>query len=68
MSEKEAALFFNFNGPLFSDIFDRSKTERAKTIPSVSDKSHEVQDDMIFWAIFQCTGKIYFTTIQFIIM
>ena len=46
MSERGVKLFFNFKGTLFSDIFDTSKTERAKAFPSFSDKPHVIQDDM----------------------
>ena len=46
MSEKEVTLFFNFQGTLFSKIFDTSKTERAKPFPSFSHKPNSKQDDM----------------------
>ena len=46
MSEREVTLFFNFKEILFYDIFDTSKTERAKTFPSFSDKPHAMQADM----------------------
>ena len=46
MSEKEVTLFFNYKGTPFSDIFDTSKTEQAKTFPLFSGKPHSIQDDM----------------------
>ena len=46
MSDKEAALFFHFYGDSVYDIFDTSKTERAKAFPSFSNKPHAIQDDM----------------------
>ena len=46
MPEIEVTLFFNFKETLFSDIFETSKTERAKAFSSFSDKPHAIQDDM----------------------
>ena len=42
MSWIEVTIFFNFNGTLFSDIVYTSKTERAKTFHSFSDKPHDI--------------------------
>ena len=46
MSEKEVALFFNFKGDLFSNIFDTGKTEQARPFPSFSRKPHAKEDHM----------------------
>ena len=46
MSEKEVALFFNFKEDLFSNIFDTSKTQRARPFPSFSREPHANQDRM----------------------
>ena len=45
MSEKEVA-FLNFQGGLFSNIFDTGKTQRARPFPSFSNEPHANQNHM----------------------
>ena len=45
--QKERWHYFSIlRGLCFLTFFDTSKTERAKTFPSFSDKPHAIQDDM----------------------
>ena len=46
MLGKEVTLFFNFKGTIFSNIFDTSKTERARAFPPFSHMPHSKQDDV----------------------